>query len=87
MVWSQQLAFLSVRGLDEHCSYPVHGRLQPASALHSRRSAGPPRVVVTAMPGLLDEALTVGHRPDIDVFVGDGHYACELMVARPEPAA
>ena len=32
------------------------------------------------MLALLDEALAVAHRPDIDVFVGDGHYACEPMV-------
>ena len=32
------------------------------------------------MPALLDEALAVEHRPDIDVFVGDGHHACEPMV-------
>ena len=29
---------------------------------------------------LLDEALTIEHRPNIDVFVGDGHYACAPMV-------
>ncbi len=33
------------------------------------------------MLALLDEALAVAHRPDIDIFVGDGHYACEPMVA------
>ena len=32
------------------------------------------------MPALLDGALAVEHRPDIDVFVGDGHYACKPMV-------
>ncbi len=31
------------------------------------------------MLALLDEALAVAHRPDIDVFVGDSHYACEPM--------
>ena len=30
--------------------------------------------------GLLDGALAVEHGPDINVFVGDGHYACEPMV-------
>ena len=30
---------------------------------------------------LLDGALAVEHQPDTDVFVGDGHYACEPMVA------
>ena len=30
---------------------------------------------------LLDEALAVEHRPDIGVFVSDGHYACEPMVS------
>ena len=29
---------------------------------------------------LLDEALAVDHRPDIGVFVGDGHYGCAPMV-------
>lgn len=32
------------------------------------------------MLALLDGALAVGHRPDIGVFVGDGHYACKPMV-------
>lgn len=28
---------------------------------------------------LLDEALAVAHRPDIGIFVGNGHYGCALM--------
>ena len=83
VAWGQQLEVLSVLDLDEHCSYPVHGCLQPAPAPRSRRRARrsrPPRAEVGAMLALLDEALAVGHRPDIDVFVGDGHYACEPMV-------
>ena len=84
VAWGQQFELLSVLDLDEHCSYPVHGCLQPASAPRSRRRARrsrPPRAEVAAMLALLDEALAVEHRPDIDVFVGDGHYACEPMVA------
>ena len=76
VAWGQQLEVLSVLDLDEHCSYPVHGGLQEAGAPRSRRSARrsrPPRAEVTRMLALLDEALTVTHRPDIDVFVGDGH--------------
>ena len=69
----QQCEFLSVPGLDEHCSYPVHGCLQPASAPRSR----PTPAEVGAMLDLLDKALAVEHRPDIDIFVGDGHYACK----------
>jgi len=83
VAWGQQLEVLSVLDLDEHCSYPVHGGLQEATAPRSRRSARrsrPPRAEVTKMLALLDEALAVAHRPDIDVFVGDGHYACEPMV-------
>ncbi len=47
------------------------------------RHGGPrqPRAEVAKMLALLDEALAVAHRPDIDVFVGDSHYACEPMVA------
>ena len=83
VAWGQQLEVLSVLDLDEHCSYPVHGGLQEAAAPRSRRSARrsrPPRAEVTRMLALLDEALAVAHRPDSDVFVGDGHYACESMV-------
>ena len=83
VAWGQQFELLSVLDLDEHCSYPVHGCLQPASAPRARRQAPrarPPRAEVGAMLALLDEALAVAHRPDIDVFVGDGHYACEPMV-------
>ena len=83
MAWGQQAEVLSVVDLKEHCSYPVHGCLQPASAPRSRRRARrsrPPRAEVAAMLALLDGALAVEHRPDIDVFVGDGHYACEPMV-------
>ena len=76
VAWGQQYELLSVPGLKEHCSYPVHGCLQPSSAPRSR----PPRAEVGAMLHLLDGALAVEHRPDIDVFVGDGHYACEPMV-------
>ena len=76
VAWGQQLEVLSVLDLDEHCSYPVHGDLQEAAAPRSR----PPRTEVTKMLALLDEAPTVEQRPDIDVFVGDGHYACEPMV-------
>ena len=79
----QQYELLSVLDLDEHCSYPVHGCLQPSSAPRARRQARrsrPPRAAVGAMLALLDGALAVAHRPDIDVFVGDGHYACEPMV-------
>ena len=83
VAWGQQAEVLSVVDLKEHCSYPVHGCLQPASAPRSRRRARrsrPPRAEVAAMLALLDGALAVEHRPDIDVFVGDGHYACEPMV-------
>ncbi|MYC62555.1 MAG: transposase [Caldilineaceae bacterium SB0661_bin_34] len=77
---------LSVLDLKEHCSYPVHGCLQPSSGPRTRRSVRrtrPPRAAVTAMLALLDEALAVDpeQRPDIRVFVGDSHYACEPMVA------
>lgn len=84
VAWGQQCELLSVLDLKEHCAYPVHGCLQPAAAPRSRRQARrarPPRAEVGAMLALLDEALAVGHRPDIDVFVGDGHYACAPMVA------
>ena len=82
VAWGQQAEVLSVVDLKEHCSYPVHGCLQPASAPRSRRRARrsrPPRAEVAAMLALLDGALAVEHRPDIDVFVGDGHYACEMV--------
>ena len=39
VAWGQQCELLSVPGLKEHCSYPVHGCLQPASAPRSRRQA------------------------------------------------
>ncbi len=83
VAWGQPLEVLLVLDLDEHCSYPVHGGLQEAGVPRSRRSARrsrPPRAEVTRMLALLDEALTVAHRPASDVFVGDGHYACEPMV-------
>ena len=32
------------------------------------------------MPVLLDKALAVAHRPDIGIFVGNGHYGCAPMV-------
>ena len=83
VAWGQQLEVLSVLDLDEHCSYPVHGGLQEAAAPRSRRSARrsrPPRAEVTKMLALRDEALAVAHRPASDIFVGDGHYACEPMV-------
>ena len=83
VAWGQQFELLSVLDLDEHCSYPVHGCLQPAAAPRARRQAPrsrPPRAEVGAMLVLLDGALAVEHRPDIDVFVGDGHYACKPMV-------
>ncbi len=78
VVWGQQLELLSVLDLEEHCAYPVHGRLQPAPEVH--RSGRPPRAEVAVMLDLLDEALAVAHRPDSDLFVGDGHYACKPMV-------
>ena len=84
VAWGQQLEVLSVLDLDEHCSYPVHGCLQAPAGAGSRRSARrspPPRAEVAVMLDLLDAALAVAHRPDIRVFVGDGHYACEPMVA------
>ena len=86
VAWGQQLEVLSVLDLKEHCSYPVHGCLQPSSGPRARwsvRRRRPPRAAVTAMLALLDEALAVDpdRRPDIRVFVGDGHYACEPMVA------
>ena len=83
VAWGQQFELLSVLDLDEHCSYPVHGCLQPA-APRSRRQARrsrPPRAEVAAMLDLLDGTLAVGRRSDIDIFVGDVHYACEPMVA------
>ena len=84
MAWGQQLELLSVLDLEEHCSYPVHARLQPTKGSRTRRRArrapGPPRAEVAVMLELLDEALAVDHRPDIGVFVGDGHYGCAPMV-------
>ena len=69
MAWGQQRELLSVLDLEEHCAYPVHARPH-----------GPPRAEVAVMLQLLDEALAVDHRPDIGVFVGDGHYGCAPMV-------
>ena len=40
VAWGQQLEFLSVLDLEEHCSYPVHARLQPAKVPRSRRRRG-----------------------------------------------
>lgn len=80
VAWGQQLELLSVLDLEEHCSYPVHARLQPAKGSRTRRAPGPPRAAVAVMLELLDEALAVDHRPDIGVFVGDGHYGCAPMV-------
>ena len=84
VAWGQQLELLSVLDLEEHCSYPVHARLQPAKGARTRRRArrapGPPRAEVAVMLELIDEALAVDHRPDIGVFVGDGHYGCAPMV-------
>ncbi len=84
VAWGQQLELLSVLDLEEHCSYPVPARLQPAKGARTRRRArrapGPPRAEVAVMLELLDEALAVDHRPDIGVFVGDGHYGCAPMV-------
>jgi hypothetical protein len=84
VAWGQQLELLSVLDLEEHCSYPVHARLQPAQGARTRRAArrspGPPRAEVAVMLELLDQALAVDHRPDIGVFVGDGHYGCAPMV-------
>ena len=70
MVWGQQLEHLFVLDLEEHCSYPVHARLQPAKGAHTRGGHA----------DLLDKALAVDHRPDIGIFVGDGHYGCAPMV-------
>ena len=39
VAWGQQLEFLSGLDLDEPCSYPVHGGLQPAPVPCSRRAA------------------------------------------------
>ena len=84
VAWGQQLELLSVLDLEEHCSYPVHARLQPAKGPRTRRAArrspGPPRAEVAVMLDLLDAARAVAHRPDIRVFVGDGHYGCAPMV-------
>ncbi len=83
VAWSQQLELLSVLDLEEHCAYPVHARLQPAKGARTRRRARraprPPRAEVAVMLALLDQALAVDHRPDIGVFVGDGHYGCAPM--------
>ena len=84
VAWGQPLEVLSVLDLKEHSSYPVHGRLQATAVPRSRRRARrtrPPRAEVAVMRELLDEALAVDpdRRPDIRVFVGDGHYACEPM--------
>ena len=69
VAWGQPREVLSVLDLDEHCAYPVHGGLQEASRAHrSVRRARSPRAAVTKMPALLDEALAVGHRPDIRVL-------------------
>ena len=47
VAWGQQYELLSILDLKEHCSYPVHGCLQPVSAPRAR----PPRAEVGAMPG------------------------------------
>ena len=65
VAWGQQLELLSVLDLEEHCSYPVQARLQPAKALRTRRwarrSTGPPRAEVAAHAGMLDAARAVAH--------------------------
>ena len=40
VAWGQQLEVLSVLDLKEHCSYPIHGRLQPAAAASCPPSTG-----------------------------------------------
>ena len=64
MAWSQQLELLSVLDLEEHCSYPVHARLQPSkgsrTCRRARRAPGSPRAEVVVMLQLLDEALDRG---------------------------
>ena len=45
VAWGQQLEVLSVLDLDEHCSYPIHGHLQPtagAAPMCSKCSTWPP---------------------------------------------
>ena len=44
VAWGQQLELLSVLDLEEHCSYPVHARLQPAKGSRTcRRTRRGPR--------------------------------------------
>ena len=40
VAWGQQLELLSVLDLEEHCSYPVHARLQPAKGPRTRLDRG-----------------------------------------------
>ena len=65
VAWGQQLELLLGLDLEEHCSHPVHGHLQPLKGSRSRRSVrrsfGLLRAKVAVMLQLLNEGQAVDH--------------------------